>query len=295
MRNFENYFKKEKWIKTLLLFGAVFLISFSSGAGSFRDVSRSVEKVKSIRVPFGFALIGDSRDGDVVYSQLIKRILERKPDFIIHLGDMVSNAHEREWEAFLEISKPITLPFFPVVGNHDVSTGSSGDKVYRKHFFLPGGKTYYAFRAGEVLFVALDSEKDRCRISKEQRSWLEDVLSSSKEKFRLVFIHRPLFPPWDSFKAGRSLDKYPLERDDLHRLFLRSKVKAVFEADDHRYDRSVEDGILYLISGGGGAPLSAIKESGGYFHYVWISVQKEKIEGEVVDLEGKVRDRFVIE
>jgi hypothetical protein len=39
-------------------------------------------------------------------------------------------------------------------------------------------------------------------------------------------------------------------RDELHQLFLRNKVKAVFEADDHRYDRREEDGILYLIFGG---------------------------------------------
>ena len=98
-----------------------------------------------------------------------------------------------------------------------------------------------------------------------------------------------------SSKAGRTLDKYPLERDDLHRLFLEKKVKAVFEADDHRYDRREKDGILYLISGGGGAPLASLKERGGYFHYVWISVQKERIEGEVVDLEGQIQDRFMIE
>ncbi len=295
MRNFENYFKKEKWIKALIVYGTVFLISFSSDARAIREVGQAIEKVQSIKPPLRFAVIGDSRDGDEVYSQLIKKILERKPDFIIHLGDMVPSPREREWEAFLEISRPIILPFFPVVGNHDVSTGSSGDKVYQKQFFLPGRKTYYAFRAGGILFVILDSEKGRGRITGEQWSWLEDALSFSKERFEMVFIHRPLFLPWDSLKAGRAMDKYPVERDDLHRLFLRKKVKAVFEADDHRYDRREEDGILYVISGGGGAPLSAVKERGGYFHYVWISVQKEKVEGEVVDLKGQVRDRFVIE
>jgi len=91
------------------------------------------------------------------------------------------------------------------------------------------------------------------------------------------------------------MDKYPIERDDLHWLFLKNKVRAVFEADDHRYDRREQDGILYLISGGGGAPLTSLKEKGGFFHYVWISAQKEKIEGEVVDLEGQIKDSFVIE
>ena len=148
MENFENYFKKEKWIKALLFFGVVFLISFSSYAGSIREVSQSIKKVQSIQPPFQFAMIGDSRDGEKVYTQLMKRILERKPDFLIHLGDMIPKPHEKEWQAFFEISKPITLPFFPVVGNHDVGTESSGDEIYRKQFFLPEGKTYYAFRAG---------------------------------------------------------------------------------------------------------------------------------------------------
>ncbi len=295
MKNFKKYFKKEKWVRVLALSGILLLLSLSSAAGSIREVSQAVERVQSIKPPFQFAVLGDSRDGEKVYAYLIKRILERKPDFIIHLGDMVPSPRETEWQAFFEASKPITLPFFPVVGNHDVSVGSSGDEAYRNQFQLPEGKTYYAFRAGEVLFVVLDSEKGRCRISKEQRSWLEGVLSSSKEKFKLAFIHRPLFPPLDSLKAGRALDKYPVDRDNLHGLFLRNRVKAVFEADDHRYDRREEDGILYLISGGGGAPLYTTQKRGGYFHYVWVSVERERIEGEVVDLEGKIQDRFVIE
>jgi len=58
---------------------------------------------------------------------------------------------------------------------------------------------------------------------------------------------------------GRAMDKYPLERDDLHQLFLKAKVGGVFAGDGHRYDRSEKDGILYLIYGGGGAPSLPLK------------------------------------
>jgi hypothetical protein len=91
------------------------------------------------------------------------------------------------------------------------------------------------------------------------------------------------------------MDKYPLERDDLHHLFLKTGVKGVFAADDHRYDRREKDGILYVISGGGGAPLYPLAEKGGFFHYVLISIQREKIEGEVIDQEGQIQDKFVID
>ncbi|MCJ7783812.1 MAG: metallophosphoesterase [Desulfobacterales bacterium] len=295
MKNFENYFKKEKWMGTLLLFGVVLLISFPSYAGSIRDVGQHIEKVKSIELPFQFALIGDSRDGEKVYVRLMGSALERKPDFFIHLGDMIPHPEEKEWQKFFEISKSIDVPFFPVVGNHEVFAGGRGEKLYREQFHLPEEKTYYGFRAGGVLFVILDSEMGRGRIINEQLSWLEDILSFSNEMFKLIFIHRPLFLPVDSLKKGRAMDRYPVERDALHQLFFKTNVKAVFQADDHRYDRMEKDHILYLITGGGGAHLTSFKERGRFFHYVRISAQQERIEGEVVDLEGRIRDRFMIE
>ena len=112
MRRIGNYFKKEKWTGPLLLFGVLLLISFPSYAGSIRDVSQNIEKVKSIEPPFQFALIGDSRDGEKVYVRLMGRALERKPHFFIHLGDMIPHPEEKEWQKFFEISKPIDIPFF---------------------------------------------------------------------------------------------------------------------------------------------------------------------------------------
>ncbi len=323
MENFSNYFKKEKWVHPvrntgccnstsiqkwlqqrrrgfipdgafLLILVALLFIPFISRAGSLQNVSQSVKQVESIECPFQFAILGDSRDGKEVYSELIRAVVARKPRFLIHLGDMVPGPQEKNWQEFFEISKPLNSPFFPVAGNHDIRSGPRGNETYRKQFSLPGGKTYYAFRAAKTLFVILDSEEGKKRIINEQRSWLEDILSSSREEFKFVFIHRPLFLPKNSLKRGRALDKYPLERDDLHRLFVKTKVNAVFTGDDHRYDRIEKDGVVYFISGGGGAPLAAFKESGGYYHYIWISVQKEKVEGEVFDLEGQVEDRFVI-
>jgi len=295
MENFGNFFKKEKWTKGLILSLLLFFIPFITFAASIKEVSPNIERVKSIEPPFQFALIGDSRDGEKIYTQLIQRILKRKPNFIIHLGDMITRPSEKEWKGFLEISKPIDISFFPVAGNHDVGDTLRGEEMYRKQFILPGGKTYYAFRVGGALFVILDSEKGRGKIVDEQWSWLEDLLSSSNEAFKLVFIHRPLFLPMDSFKTGRAMDKYPVERDHLHQLFVKTGVKAVFAGDDHRYDRIEKDRILYLITGGGGAPIYTFKDSGGYFHFVWVSVHWGRMEGEVIDLDGQIQDRFMFD
>jgi len=294
VNNFINVFRQVRG-KRGLTFALLFLIiPFLSHAGPIREVSQSVERVKSIEPPIQFAILGDSRDGEKVYIRLIQKILDRKPHFIIHLGDMISRPSEKEWKGFFEISKAIDIPFFPVKGNHEVAGTTRGEEIYRKQFILPEGKTYYAFQTGGALFVILDSEKGKRKIMDDQWSWLKDILSSSNTPLKMVFIHRPLFLPVDSLKLGKAMDKHPLARDDLHQLFVKTKVKAVFQGDDHRYDRMGKDQILYIITGGGGAPIYALKDMGGYFHYVWVSIQKGRLEGEVVDLDGQIQDRFVI-
>jgi predicted phosphodiesterase len=295
MENFRKYFKQEKWRKELVISFLLLLIPFISDAGSIREVRQSIERVQSVKPPFQFALIGDSRDGEKTFTRLMEKVLERRPHFIIHLGDMITRPGKKEWKGFFRVSKLIDLPFFPVAGNHDVGDTLQGEEMYRKQFDLPEEKTCYSFRAGGILFVILDSEKGKRKILEEQWKWLEQTLSSSGERFKLVFLHRPLFPPADSLKLGKAMDKYPSARDNLHALFKRTKVRAVFAGDDHRYHWEERDQIVYVITGGGGAPIYASKDRGGYFHYVFISVKKERLEGEVIDLEGQVRDKFMIE
>ena len=280
-----------------LLFWATFLFTGTAQAGSIREVKENGERIQSIGPPYQFAVIGDNEDGERIYLRLMSSLIGRNPNFIIHLGDMVSKPDPKEWGAFFEASEKVQMPFFPVLGNHDVGTGTGlkGREIFRKQFQLPEEKPYYSFHVGTVLFVVLDSEEGRGKILEEQWTWMEDVLSSSSEPFKLAFIHRPLFPPIDSMKRGRAMDRYIRERDNLHRLFVKTGVRMVFAGDDHRYDRRQKDGILYIITGGGGSPIYALKDRGGYFHYVWISVESGKVRGEVIDLEGQIRDQFVIE
>ena len=295
VRHFRGMMNRQRASRTLTFCALFLILPLNAQAQSVREVWQNVERVKSLDAPYHFVVIGDSGDGAKTYKSLLKSIVDRKPDFVIHLGDMVSTTREEEWNSFSKISEILRVPFFPVAGNHDVGSRPRGEETYRNQFRLPGGKTYYSFRAGECLFIALDSEKGSGIILEDQWSWLEESLTNSAATCKIVMIHRPLFLPIDSLKAGRAMDRFPSYRDNLHRLFVKTGVTMVLAGDDHRYDRREKDHILYIIAGGGGSPLAALKERGGYFHYVWVTVYGEGIEVEVVDLERQVRDRFAIE
>lgn len=110
---------------------------------------------------FQFALVGDrtglARPG--VFENAITRLNLLQPEFVINVGDMIegySNDNEQlklEWdEQDARLSK-LEMPFFRVVGNHDM-----GSNVMRTFWNDRYGADHYSFVYKNVLFIVLNTE-----------------------------------------------------------------------------------------------------------------------------------------
>jgi predicted phosphodiesterase len=284
-----------KYFTFILLAGVI--AAFPVFAAQDQQIRQKVAGLEKLPGKFTFVVIGDNRSGDDVYRKLVSMIVERKPDFVINVGDMIATPGDtRQWTGFWDMSRPITMPYFLSVGNHDVhSMVPLSEKIYKEQVDLPGNELYYSFRAGKSLFIVLDSCLDgqEKKVTDEQYRWLEGVLATSSQQHTFIFIHHPLFPEkYAGTHHGNDLDRYPAERDRFQSLLVRSNVDALFAGHEHYYSRKTIDGIMHIISGGGGAPLYAIEEAGGFYHFVVVTVDGGTVSGEVVDIKGKVRDRF---
>jgi 3',5'-cyclic AMP phosphodiesterase CpdA len=266
-------------------------------AAQDRQIAQKLAALKNLPAKFSFIVLGDNRSGDEVYAKIIALAMARKPDLIMNTGDAIATPGSLDdWAKFRELSKIVTVPYFLTVGNHDAHPNVPGSEtIYREQVELPGNELYYSFVAGNALFMVLDSYLDgqEKKIAGEQRAWLEDVLAHAKQRHKFIFVHHPLYTEKGKGKhAGNSLDRYPGDRDRLHALFKKYGVTAVFSGHEHAYLRKVVGGIPYITTGGGGAPLYADDLNGGFFHYVYMTVDGNTVNGEVVDVNGKVRDRF---
>jgi len=280
----------------------IFIATITNGiAAQDQLLQQKLASLEKLSSKFSFVVFGDNRAGDpacdAVYRKVLAAALERRPAFLVNMGDQIDKPGNIEhWKRFWELSKSVTVPYFLTVGNHDIHVEVAGSEdTYREQVDLPGNELYYSFVAGNSLFVVLDSSikgEDK-RITGEQFRWLEQVLSASKQKHIFLFVHHPLYPEKGKGKhRGNSLDRYKEDRDRLQALFVKHKVTAVFAGHEHLYLRKTVDGITHIIAGGGGAPLYAKDEDGGFHHYVYVTVDGEKMSGEVVDRNGKIRDRF---
>jgi 3',5'-cyclic AMP phosphodiesterase CpdA len=183
--------------------------------------------------------------------------------------------------ASLQSLGPVPVALTP--GNHDIAGSRTRAALFAKTFrALP-----YSFDRAGCHFVIMDTEQPAysSRIAGAQLQWLkQDLARNRNAKLTFVAGHEPLFPV--SVHRGESLDRYPAERDALHRLFVSEGVDCVFSGHEHFFHREQRNGVDYIITGGGGGPLYASAAKGGYHHYVLVTTTGAAYNVRVRKLQG---------
>jgi len=223
---------------------------------------------------FSFVVFGDNHQNDELLNLIIDRVnADPKVAFVVNLGDFVLHGKKEEYLAFKQKIKRVKKPLYNVQGNHDGVAG--GWRNFEKLI----GPAYYAFNHEDCRFIVLNNSF-RESFDTAQFNWLKKQLSAAYGKKIFVFMHKPVFDPSEIYKdyvmSGRAVT------DELTSLFRKYKVRYVFAGHIHGYAKSERDGVVYVVSGGGGGPLHLPRELGGFYHYVKITVNGDSIADQVI-------------
>lgn len=205
--------------------------------------------------PYHFIVYGDTRTRHDVHRSVVQAILKHgTPDFVVQSGDMVENGYDNAlWPIFFDIERELLrhTAFFPVLGNHERNSKDF-------YSFFQVESPYYSFDWGSSHFVMINSDVANVSASptvqqafwSEQTRWMEeDLAKSQKAEFRFVVAHHPPF----TAVAHRQDDN--LHMKALVPMFEKYHVSAGLFGHDHNYQHYLKNGIHYVGSGGGGAPL----------------------------------------
>jgi len=225
---------------------------------------------------FSFAVFGDNRDGDAVFADIIKHINKDKDiKFAINTGDFTPNGSSSEYDKYWQMCRSCRVKIYDVIGNHDLGFFNSGRNIFRKKY----GESYYYFDYDRSRFIILDNARSK-GIGRIQMSWLKDVLDTNKRKF--VFMHKPLFDPTGTYPNYTMTPKE--ENESLNKLLIRDEVSYVFAGHIHGYAREERNGVVYIVTAGGGAPLYLPAFDGGVYHYVKVTVDSKKITDKEINV-----------
>lgn len=135
---------------------------------------------------------------------------------------------------FVEDLPPVR--FYPAFGNHDVPALSKQLELFKVE------RPYYTVRLENIEVFVVYSED----FSHTQRRWLEAALKASKAPWKIITLHRPLYSS-GLHGGARSL------RQALEPLLTQYRVSLVLAGHEHSYERLEAQGIVHIVTGGGGA------------------------------------------
>jgi acid phosphatase type 7 len=258
--------------------------------------------------PLTFIIYGDMRFTDPAETTaaapgprvaLVNQIASEAPDAVLLTGDIPWHGTLQDYGVYAEetaIWRERHLRIYPVLGNHEFQLCAEAECLedWWQTFPVLRGRRWYELALGsQVRFFALDSNSP-LRPGSPQRLWLEQEVQALPREVRFVILalHHP--PVADlalliTRANERSLATY------LSSIAPRSAARYIVAAGHvHNYERFEKNGVVYLVSGGGGAkPLKVHHERADFyrqntfpnFHYIRFRLQGDRLTAQMVRLE----------
>jgi 3',5'-cyclic-AMP phosphodiesterase len=160
-----------------------------------------------------------------------------RPDFVQFIGDNVQNATEAEFQLFRGICARLTVPYFALVGDHDVHNDPQASR-----FRSAVGEPYGAFSFGNFRFIRLNTlEHTPLGLTPEQIRWFRDEVDSAlaREERVVVFQHHYPFKVFEEF-AGPGIDEW-------REIVQARRITALFSGHTH-YGQIANDGRNVMIT-----------------------------------------------
>ena len=243
---------------------------------------------------FVFIAFGDTRSDSAAHHAVINRMANYAFDFVMNSGDLVARGDNTDdWRTFFYIEDTILQSkcFLPTPGNHERPYWP-----YDTLFALPGTEYFYSINYGNAHFVMLNTQIDLHGI---QRNWLiNDLLvarSDTTIDWIFINLHRP---PYSSGSHGSQEDV----RTAWCPIFEQYGVDIVFCGHDHGYERTSKiNGVIYIVTAGGGAPLYEVDKhdwtamSVSCHHFCFVKIEGKKLILKAVKPDGSTIDSLTLE
>ncbi|MBE9601593.1 PA14 domain-containing protein [Pedobacter sp. MC2016-24] len=235
---------------------------------------------------FQFAIVSDRTNGhrNGVFEQAIQKLNGMKPEFVLSIGDFIEGYTRdtavltQQWNEFNAAVKPLTVPFFHVPGNHDVSNDVQHG-MWMKQF----GRDYYHFIYKNVLFITMNSsEGDGVPFSKQQLDYVDQVIrNNAGVRWTFLLMHHPV---WNNRETNGFSG---IEKS------LKGRPYTVIAGHTHRYlYASHNEQDYYILGTTGGSSSLRGAAFGETDHVSWVTMTERGPSLMNLELDGMLSPDF---
>lgn len=181
--------------------------------------------------------------------------LGQQPMFGVACGDIMFDDLTL-YPEYERAVKAMGVPFFQVVGNHDLLFDVAGDVASTGTFERHFGPRYYSFDRGQVHYVVLDDVFWHGRgyigyVEESQQKWLAaDLARIERGRTVVVLLHIPPLSTRETRMTGGAADTggSVTNRQSLYRL-LEPYRAYVLSGHTHEHERHRDGGVRHHVHG----------------------------------------------
>ncbi len=280
------------------LSGVLLLVQLGNSvkAQSILDLDPSGKKLPVTHLRFNndsslvqFAILSDRTGGMVpgIFEEAIKKANQLQPQFVLSVGDLINGYStdsvliNEQWTEFNQLLEPLTVPFFYVSGNHDISNAWMQKEWIRRY-----GQSHYYFIYRNTLFLILNSQDNGSYgMREEQINYFKKVLADNPSvRWTFLFMHQPM---WSNQKSGF----------DQIETALGNRKYTVIAGHTHNYTLSKRNNRKYYIlaTSGGGSERRG-EDFGEFDHITWVTLRDaEEPKFVHLKLDGIIDENIVTE
>jgi hypothetical protein len=245
---------------------------------------------------------------------LVNQIASEHPAALIMNGDVpLSGDVPNDYAVYKSETQPwrdLHLRVFPTLGNHEWhgDPQKALENWWSAFPELRNRRWYSAQIGSRVYLLVLDSGASLMPGS-DQANWIEKQITGlpSTIEFVVVAIHHP---PVADIQKHIEVDHNPRPNEIALRDYLSKAARTshasflVSAGHIHNYERSVVNGVTYLVSGGGGAPPYFVERTPEdlyksilfpNYHYVKFTVEADRMHAEMFRVVNPEADSLRVE
>ena len=171
-------------------------------------------------IMFGDPQARDTKEVDYIKRDIVEELIGTEASFGVTLGDIVFDDLD-VFEPLNQTIAMIGIPWYNVVGNHDINLDAKHDHQSDETFERMFGPSYYSFDYGQVHFLVLDNiewfvpddaEKGKYRggLGEEQLQFIkQDLALIPEDQLVVLMMHIPLNDLHNQRDLYRLIEKRP--------------------------------------------------------------------------------------
>lgn len=267
--------RKRALLPAVLLVAATLLCASCAAGKAVENERESAGEGGALANRFSFLVCGDPHGRTDLLAKVVSQA--REGEFLVVVGDLTTGKGVQEMRKMKDFLDGTGMVYHVIPGDNDMPKGDPSD------FKTVFGPDYYSLDVQDCHMVFMNDAVQGVGCPADELAWLRQDLAAAAGKLVIGFTHVPPGAPV-KMEDSEAMDREAESGLDMLDLLEGAGAPVLYCGHLHVFMLYSSGPPRIVVSGGAGASPHMSEQSGGYHHFLRVTVAGDQVSEEVIRL-----------